>query len=145
MFINRYFSGNVDLLQQQIDDKLSEIIPIGINNERLRGNKNKYSLGTVVEIESDGVIFYLIALTHFDKDNKAFVSEVEYKCVLNNLFRYVDYNSPRLVINIPLIGTGVSKAIATQEQAIEQMHISMASIPNALYLDKSHIKIIVFG
>ena len=65
----------------------------------------KYPLGTVCEVNG----YLLVALTHFDKNNKAYLSVDEYISVLLNFWNEIDRVYAGRTIKIPLLGSGITR------------------------------------
>jgi hypothetical protein len=104
-FINKFFDGNLFELDQMIDNSLSDV-SFEINQNRKSGKLKKYPLGTVCKIFVRNNVFYLVALTHFNNSNKAYVSNKEYKKVIIDVIEYIKEHSQGEKVSIPLIGDG---------------------------------------
>jgi hypothetical protein len=76
------------------------------NSTRVLGKKNKYELGTTVEVENK---YLLTAFTHFDKENRAYLSKGEYLLCLDNLWKEINRIYAQRNISIPLLGSGISR------------------------------------
>jgi len=103
-FIKKYYPEIGDL-DKQINNKLRGI-EYTSNNSRISGKKNKYRLGTTIEVENE---YLLTAFTHFDSQNKAFLSKIEYLICLDNLWKELNRIYAQRNINIPLLGSGISR------------------------------------
>lgn len=118
-FISKFFGGNVADLTKQIKNGLANYPPTSLNSERKSGNKKKYSLGTVCEVKKDSKIFYLVALTRFNNNNRAEVLNSEYIKVLCDLFSFIEQNSQGRKVSIPLIGAGHGGANFSKQKLLE--------------------------
>ena len=67
---------------------------------------NKYELGTTIEVADE---FILTAFTHFDSENKAFLSKGEFLLCLDSLWKEINRIYAQRNINIPLLGSGISR------------------------------------
>ena len=126
MFIRKFFGGNETELKQQIENGLSNCKPLEVNSGRARGNKNKYPLGTVCEVENGGLIFYLVALTRFNENDRAEVKNSEYQRVLCDLFSFVEQNSQGRLVSLPLIGAGHSGVDLSKQKLLEFLLFSIS-------------------
>ena len=80
-----------------------------INNQRKNGGKNKkYALGTCAKIRDGKNCYILLAMTHFDKDDHAYIDTHEFKDVIYNLSICLNKNANSRPIYMPLMGTGQS-------------------------------------
>ena len=121
-FIKKYYS-NVNDLDTQIETALSGK-PFTTNNERALGKKQKYELGTTIEIENE---YLLTAFTHFDSKNKAYLSKIEYLLCLDKLWKELNRIYAQRDINIPLLGSGISR-IGNNLKLQDYLNIILTSI-----------------
>lgn len=103
-FIKSKYS-DISILDNQIQEKLNGK-PFEFNTERTLGKQNKYKLGTIVEVENN---YLLTAFTHFDNQNRAILSKAEYLLCLDNLWKEINRVYAQRNINIPLLGSGISR------------------------------------
>ena len=103
MFINNY--SNQESLDAQIERKLTQK-PSKVNQGRELGKKEKYELGTTVEVEND---YLLTAFTHFDEEHRACLSKGEYLLCLDSLWKEVNRIYAQRNISIPLLGSGITR------------------------------------
>jgi len=80
--------------------------PFESNNRRKAGKSKKYELGTTIEVENS---FVLTAFTHIDDENRAYLSKGEYLFFLDNLWKEINRIYAQRDINIPLLGSGISR------------------------------------
>lgn len=120
-FINKYYGNNKNELDLKIDESLRGVIS-ETNKYRVKGKKRKYPLGTICKINSGSNIFYLVALTHFNENNRAYVSYVEYKKVVLDILEYIKEHSQGKKVSIPLIGDGRAALTSfTQEELLDNL------------------------
>jgi len=124
-FIQKFFSENKDELTNQIKKNLEQYTPLEINKKRKLGNTYKYDLGTVCEVKNNDKIFYLVALTKFNNNHRAVVSNSEYQKVLCALLSYIEQNSQGRKVNIPLIGAGQSGVSLKKQKLLEFLLFSI--------------------
>jgi hypothetical protein len=95
----------IDILDNQIQQKL-----VGkefeTNTNRIIGKQSKYELGSIVEVENN---YLLTAFTHFDDQNRAYLTKAEYLLCLDNLWKEINRVYAQRNINIPLLGSGISR------------------------------------
>lgn len=95
-----------------------------INNQRERGNKQSYKLGSIFKYEltkeTDNT-YFLVAFSKVDEDNKAIMGIEEYITSLINMWHEIDCLYSGRVVVMPLIGNGITrikdyKDISAQEK-----------------------------
>ena len=109
-FINSKFKGRIDDLNTLISDGLKNK-PCEYNESRQKGNKQKYELGTCIDIREGDNVYVLVALTHFDKDNHAYLERKDFPVVFDKLISHLNDISMQVEkpIYMPLMGTGLSR------------------------------------
>ncbi len=103
-FINSNYQ-NVDELDNQINSALAGK-SYESNYSRHYGKKYKYKLGTTIEVDNN---YILSAFTHFDKENRAYLSKGESLLCLDNLSKEINRIYAQRNVNIPLLGSGISR------------------------------------
>ena len=121
-FIKKYYS-NINELDSQIETALSGK-PFTTNNTRALGKKKKYELGTTIEVRNE---YLLTAFTHFDSQNKAYLSKVEYLLCLDKFWKELNRIYAQRDINIPLLGSGISR-IGNNLKLQDYLNIILTSI-----------------
>ena len=106
-FINKIINEeNVDLKEfdKKIKNKLLDK-EISLNYNRKKGKEIKYKLGTLYEYKD----YFLTAMTKFDDDNKAKISQKEFLEFLLEFWENIDikYNNRKIII--PLLGSGITR------------------------------------
>lgn len=107
-WINKYFYSKVADLDILIGNKLVgkpfEQVP-----PRDKAKDKKYKLGTCVDISIGDSTYVLIALTHFDRYNHAFLDRKDYPVVFDLLISHLQHMQIEQPIYMPLMGTGLSR------------------------------------
>ncbi len=103
-FIKKYYP-EVSNLDNQISSALNGKT-YTLNNTRVLGKKKKYELGTTIEVENK---YLLTAFTHFDNQNRAYLSKGEYLLCLDNLWKEINRIYAQRDVSIPLLGSGISR------------------------------------
>lgn len=88
-----------------LQDNHLQRVSLGSVADKFSGKTMKYPLGTVCEVNG----YLLVALTHFDKNNKAYLSVDEYISALLNFWNEVDRVYAGRTIKIPLLGSGITR------------------------------------
>ena len=76
-------------------------------------------IGTVAVIQEENRIFYLLAVSKFDKNNNAHATKSEIKEALGSLLKFYDKNGQGLDIYLPLIGTGMSRSGFSNQESFD--------------------------
>lgn len=76
------------------------------NDCRLKGKKTKYLLGTIYVHKNE---YLLTAFTHFDNDNKAYLTMPDYLKFLINFWSEIDRVYAGHSVAIPLMGSGITR------------------------------------
>ena len=124
-FIQKYFSENEQQLKALIDKSLSKVNPIETNKTRAKGNRKRYELGTVAIVEVDEKLFYLVAFTKFNQNNRATITKSQYLKVITVLFEIIEQNSQGFKVNLPLIGAGHSGVELSKQKLLDFLLFSI--------------------
>lgn len=111
-FINKYFRYNHIELHEQIEGYLTnnKVEYIEVSNRPNEGGYNKkYPLGTCVPVQVGQVTYILVALTHFDNEDHAYVELSEFGRCLSCLCRFIENNAGNNPTYMPLMGMGLSR------------------------------------
>lgn len=134
-FVQQFFGGDEANLKKQIKSKLAECTPIETNLDRKAGNKKRYPLGTVCEVKKSNRVFFLVALTRFNANNRAEIKNSEYQRVLCNLLSFIEQYSQGREVNIPLIGAGHSGLnLSKQKQKLLEFLLFSIALKDELTL-----------
>lgn len=110
MFINNLWRDRLTDLQNRIDTELAKQQDKKISDdERTGGNPSKYPIGTCIDIKDGGNTYVLFALTHFDKNQKAYTDSEEYDDVIKNLINHIENIAGARTVYMPVPGTGLSR------------------------------------
>jgi len=96
---------NVEILDDLISNALRGK-QCETNANRVMGKKEKYPLGSIIEIPDN---YILAAFTHFDNENRAYLSKADYLMCLHNLWHGINTIYAQRNITIPLLGSGISR------------------------------------
>mgnify|MGYP004473511359 CR=1 FL=1 len=88
----------------ETDEELKKKV-IEINQSRIRGNQEKYKLGTIVEFRD----YLLMAFSKFDNSNRAYLYMQDYIDCLINFWDEIDKIYADRSISIPLLGSGITR------------------------------------
>lgn len=73
--------------------------------DRKVGKTTKYKLGTIIKNQD----YFLLAFTHFDKDNRAFLDIDDYISCLMNMWNECDIHYGGQTVVLPLLGSGITR------------------------------------
>lgn len=141
MYIKEYLKYNdLDSLNSKIEESLLNY-EYEENLHRLTEKKKRYPIGTTININD----YILTALTKFDKENKAYLSMQEYLKFLNDFWNEINRIHNGRIINVPIIGTGISRInpVLSQQEYLEQIIWSLKT--SSLITSKSKINIIIYN
>jgi hypothetical protein len=95
---------NLEELNKKIENELLNK-KISVNHNRKKGKKIKYKLGTLYEYKD----YFLTAMTKFDNDNRAKISQKEFLEFLLEFWENIDikYNNRKIIV--PLLGSGITR------------------------------------
>lgn len=92
---------------------------VEINSTRRTGKKIKYKLGSVFLNED----YLLTAFSHFDSDNRAFLSLKEYVSCMLNFWDEVDQVYAGRSVTVPLMGSGITRFKDAEVQPQELLKV----------------------
>lgn len=143
-YIEKYYSNGTDELDVRIENDAhlkSKIFEKNVN--RSQGKNTKYELGTTYNDNG----FLLIALTHFDTDNKAYLNFNDYINCLLNFWNEVDRLYANRTIVIPVLGSGITRfkdsGNVTDQELLELM-IWTFKLSRVKFTYPSKVKIVVW-
>ena len=118
----------------------TELIWYEENTERKNGKKKKYKIGTTLIVDN----YILTALTKFNEKNEAYLSMNEYLSFLNIFWNEINHIHNGRVINVPVLGTGISRInpALSEQEFLEQIVLSLKT--SELITSKSKINIIIY-
>jgi len=132
--LNSRISGNLKLQNRKPVQIYSE-------DEKRRGNKEKYDLGTVAILNAGNTIFYLVAISEFDEKNNAQSNKINIRKAVETLIEFYDENGQGFPLYMPLMGTGTSRAKLTHKQSLKLIKSGIFAFEEKI---NGQINIIVF-
>lgn len=124
-FIKRYVNNESERagLEANIKKSLSDFgyKPVRLKRSDKRyGNLDRYPLGSIARINGEnGVTFFLLALTEFDKDCKAHCNKHQYVECMLKLFDYYDSHGQGMELYLYPMGTGMARTGLSKKEALE--------------------------
>lgn len=106
IFINEHSGG-----ASTVDNAISNEIRLRKNIDKYNvprpygGKSIKYKLGSICQYNE----FFLLALSHFDDDNKAYISVEDYISCLMHMWNELDIFYAGRPIVLPLLGSGITR------------------------------------
>ena len=107
IYISEYSKG-ADVIDSVVmsESRLAQNITEN-NVKRLNGGKTtKYKLGSICPVDDD---YFLLAFTHFDKEDRAYISAEDYISCLMHMWNELDRYYAGRYISIPLLGNGITR------------------------------------
>jgi hypothetical protein len=106
IFINKYFSGKIQELDNFIVEKSDEIDVMNNQvNRRLGGKTVQFKLSTIFVYDE----FILTAFSKFDEHNKATLTMPEYIEFLINFWDRVNRVYAQKTVSVPVFGSGITR------------------------------------
>ena len=106
IFINKYFSGKIQELDNFIVEKSDELDVINNQvNRRLGGKTVQFKLSTIFVYDE----FILTAFSKFDEHNKATLTMPEYIEFLINFWDRVNRVYAQKTVSVPVFGSGITR------------------------------------
>ncbi len=124
-FLKRYVHNESERagLEANIKKSLSDFgyKPVRLKRSDKRyGNLDRYPLGSIARINGEnGVTFFLLALTEFDKDCKAHCNKHQYVECMLKLFEYYDSHGQGMEMLLYPMGTGMARTGLSKKEALE--------------------------
>ena len=103
-YIERFYPNVEDLDVIISGDSHSATQIIG-TCERKAGKRSRYRLGTIVKNGE----FFLLAFSHFDNKNRAFLEISDYIACLMNMWNECDIHYGGNTVALPLLGSGITR------------------------------------
>lgn len=114
-------SLNIEL-QQMLANCNYEPEQILTVQEKRKGNLKRYPVGTVAELEvSDKLTYFLLGISKFDQYLKASTSRIEFVESVQKLIEFCDTRSQGFPVVLPLLGTGLSRANISKQEALDYL------------------------
>lgn len=124
-FLKRYIRDDSErtifetAIKKSLADFDYEPVQLERSNKRY-GNLDRYPLGFIARINGEnGVTFFLLALTEFDKDCRAQCDKHQYVECLLRLFEYYDSHGQGMELYLYPMGTGMARTGLSKKEALE--------------------------
>lgn len=104
------------------------------------GKPLRYPIGSILPIETDNAVYYLLAISDFNENNNAHSKDSKIKESLLSLLKQYDTAGQGYHLYLPLMGTGRSRANLSHQQSYDL--IKEAILGNT-HLIQGHITIVV--
>ena len=110
-FILKYYKDNHAKLHEEIEAYFKANNINGKPEERneSKGHNIKYSLGTCAIINKDNTNFVLLALTHFDNEDHAYVELSVFRLAISEICKTLADKVQYKPVYMPLMGMGMSR------------------------------------
>ena len=143
-YINKFYKHNIKKLDSVIssDSYLNKQI-VQENIKRVIGKTTKYKLGTICIVPDN---YLLTALTHFDQDNKGYLTINDYIEFLFNFWKEIDRVYAGRTIVIPILGSGITRFIGYEnitEQELLELIIWTFKVSHVRFTHPSKLKIVI--
>lgn len=144
-YIKRFYQDKVNELDSIISDDThlaeNKVPAKGI---RKTGKSIKYKLGTIC-VDSNN--YLLTALTHFDSDNKAYLTINDYLDFLFNFWKEIDRVYAGRTVALPVLGTGITRFrnYHTTDQELLELILWTFKMSNVKFTYPAKLKIIVYS
>ncbi len=97
------------------------------------GKQNVYPMASVALVSTDRVKYYLLALSEFDKKNKAQSSKFYIEKAIDSVIDYYDIEGQGFDLYIPLVGSGRSRAGLSLQESYELIRKIILLRKNEIY------------
>lgn len=110
-FILKYYGENHTQLHTEIESYFTSkgIKGTPVERKGSQGYPKKYSLGTCAIIKKDNINFVLLALTHFDEEDHAYVELSEFGRSISKMCRTLADVVEDKPVYMPLMGMGMAR------------------------------------
>ena len=125
-FITKYFTDSNEA-QKSIQNELAKLSDpqFSIGQRSLELPQKKYKLGTAISIIKDDIKFLLVAFTHFDNDNCAYLDNDEIQPVINQTYSAIRSHANGLPVVMPVLGTGLAKIAITPKKMLQYLLLNL--------------------
>lgn len=134
--------NNLKDFDEYIEESIPESFIIEKNITRKNGGKTtKYQLGTMCYYKN----YALLAFSHFDCDNEANLTQMDYVICLLNMWKNLNIHYAQKEIFVPLMGLGITrfKDIKIQPQELLRMLIWTFKISQKKFAEPSKVHILI--
>lgn len=121
-FVQRFFKNKEDVLYEKIERALQKTKSSSDSCRKHFGARTKkYELGTCADVVVGNTRYVLFALTHFDKDDKAYLERSEFAEAIKRLMTHLSKVAGNHPVYMPLFGTGLSRLNRSHQRVL--LHI----------------------
>lgn len=134
---------NVKELDEKISaDKRLRNLSTLTDNKRVCGKATKYPLGTIFKNKD----YLLLAFSKFDSDNRAFLSKNDIISCLLNMWNEIDILYAGHSINIPLLGSGITRFrdVTLSDQELLEILIISYKLSGVQLKNHANINIVIY-
>lgn len=105
------YCNNVEKLDNDIKNALKRkrVFANNVNNDKTKGKKKQFPVGTTVAVENNEQKFFLCAYSSMNNDTKAESNIKDFCSSLTCLWEELRIENQCLSISIPVMGTGLSR------------------------------------
>lgn len=123
-FIEKVYNNDFKKARNDFDEQLDKLSVVP-KNERNSSISNlpikKYPLGTAICIKHENIQYLLVAFTHFNNDNKAYIEIEEIQTTLVEIINQIDKFANSNSISIPVFGTGHSRINISKKRMLQYL------------------------
>ncbi|MBM3298392.1 MAG: hypothetical protein FJY85_00380 [Deltaproteobacteria bacterium] len=121
-FLRDYYDSNLEHLDLDIEKQLElERYAYSDTADDKPGKRRRYEIGTVIRLQKQGRLFYLLALTHISPEGRAHGTEEDLGIALAKLWYYLGERGDKCDIVIPVIGTGHARLPIGREEVVRDI------------------------
>ena len=119
-FIKKYYHNNAEHLDHDIEKEL-EGREYDVIEDNRRKQKNRYEIGTVVKLQRQKQVTYLVAAADMNEYGVDNGSLEEMRGVLVNLWHYIGERGQLVPLVMPVLGTGHARLNVSREAMIREI------------------------
>jgi len=135
--------NSTDTLDSEIENIPSEKL-VEDNVSRVIGKKKRYRLGTILKRTN----YFLLAFSHFDENNMAYLAQNDYVACLLNMWSEIDKIYNQKTVCIPLLGSGITRIkdnTGISDQELLSIMIWSFRISKVKFAYPSKVKIVLYA
>lgn len=133
---------STETLDSEIDNIPVEKM-VEVKSDKKFGKKKKYKPGTILQRTK----YFLLAFSHFDDDNRAYLTQNEYVECLLNMWAEIDKIYNGKTVCMPLLGSGITRFVDNKDisdQELLSIMIWTFRISKVKFTWPSKVKIIIY-
>ena len=106
-------------IEKALTNKSKEILS---DEEKPAGNKIRYPIGTIADIEAQyDIHYFLLGLSEFDRDLTAHISKEDFVIAVQRMIEYCSKHSQGYPVILPLIGSGLSRTNISKNEVLRYL------------------------